>query len=154
MQKHELNDMLEPVVEGLGYELVRVITLGQVNPTLQVMIDRIDGKIVDVEDCAKVSRKISELLDEKDPIVGEYTLEVSSPGVDRPLTKFSHFEKFVGHNVKVELSEEVNARKRIKGLLVKTDEKKTVFVQAGETVFEIPFEKINKAKIILTQEDE
>ena len=58
MQKHVLNDMLEPVVEALGYELVRVITLGQVNPTLQVMIDRIDGKTVDVEDCARVSRKI------------------------------------------------------------------------------------------------
>ena len=154
MQKHVLNDMLEPVVEALGYELVRVITLGQVNPTLQVMIDRIDGKTVDVEDCARVSRKISELLDEKDPIAGEYTLEVSSPGVDRPLTKFAHFEKVVGQNVKVELSEEVNSRKRIKGLLVKTDGQKTVFVQTDETVFEIPFEKINKAKITLTQEDE
>ena len=77
MNKHPLNDLLEPVVEKMGYELVRVLTVGAKNPTLQVMIDRKDGKDITVDDCAKVSRVLSDLLDEKDPIESQYALEVS-----------------------------------------------------------------------------
>ena len=83
-QMHPLQNMLEPVVAKLGYELVRILTIGQKNPTLQIMIDRLDGENIVVDDCATVSRAVSELLDEKDPIAGQYSLEVSSPGLDRP----------------------------------------------------------------------
>ena len=86
-KKHVLQDMLEPVISGLGYETVRILTIGQANPTLQIMIDKLDGSDIVVEDCATVSRKISEVLDANDPIKDKYNLEVSSPGLDRPLTK-------------------------------------------------------------------
>ena len=92
-KKHVLQDMLEPVISGLGYETVRILTIGQVNPTLQIMIDKLDGSDIVVEDCATVSRKISEVLDANDPIKDKYNLEVSSPGLDRPLTKPAHFAR-------------------------------------------------------------
>ena len=112
MQKHYLQDMLEPVIDNLGYETVRILTIGQVNPTLQVMIDVKDGsRDVTVDDCAKVSRALSAVLDEKDPIKDKYSLEVSSPGLDRPLTKPEHFSRFVGYTAKVETLNEVDKRK-------------------------------------------
>ena len=98
MQKHYLEDLITPVVEGQGYELVRVLTMGgETHPTLQVMIDTLNGKSITVDDCAKVSRALSEVLDEKDPIKEKYSLEVSSPGLDRPLTKLAHFENYIGY---------------------------------------------------------
>ena len=96
-KKHVLQDMLEPVISGLGYETVRILTIGQANPTLQIMIDKLDGSDIVVEDCATVSRKISEVLDANDPIKDKYNLEVSSPGLDRPLTKPAHFARFAGY---------------------------------------------------------
>ena len=101
--KHQLQDLLEPVIEGLGYEMVRIMTIGQKNPTLQIMIDRKDGKDITVDDCATVSRKISEVMDEKDPINDQYSLEVSSPGLGRPLKKDRDFERSLGESVEVRL---------------------------------------------------
>ena len=103
--KHYLTEMLEPVIEKLGYECVRIMTIGQANPTLQIMIDKTDDTEITVDDCAKVSRALSEVLDEKDPITDKYNLEVSSPGLDRPLTKPVHFMKFAGTEVKIETDE-------------------------------------------------
>jgi ribosome maturation factor RimP len=120
MQKHYLQDMIEPVVEKAGYELVRVMTTGQVNQTLQVMIDVADhSRDITVEDCATVSRAVSDVLDEKDPIKDKYSLEVSSPGVDRPLTKPEHFERYVGYEIKLETEEKVENRKRFKGKILR-----------------------------------
>ena len=84
--KHPLQDMLEPEINRLGFDVVRILTIGQKNPTLQIMIERKDRTDIVVEDCATVSRAVSEILDEKDPIKDQYNLEVSSPGLDRPLT--------------------------------------------------------------------
>ena len=102
-QKHPLQDLLEPVISGLNYEVVRILTIGQKNPTLQIMIDRLDGKDITVDDCATVSRAVSAVLDEKDPIKDQYSLEVSSPGLDRPLTKLEHFKRFSGNEARIAL---------------------------------------------------
>lgn len=153
MQKHYLQDMLEPIIDDLGYETVRILTIGQVNPTLQVMIDVKDGsREITVDDCAKVSRAISTVLDEKDPIKDKYSLEVSSPGLDRPLTKPEHFARFVGYTAKVETINEVDKRKRIKGEILSLDENNNVHMDMDGKEFVIAFDNIAKAKIVITDE--
>lgn len=151
MQKHYLQDMIEPVVESEGYELVRVMTIGQANPTLQVMIDTLDGSDITVDDCAKVSRALSDMLDEKDPIENRYSLEVSSPGLDRPLTKLKHFERWKGYEIKLETEVKVENRKRFKGKI--TDiVNDNIIMTMDEVQYTIPFALINKAKLVVTDE--
>ncbi len=150
--KHHLQDMLEPIISELGYETVRIITIGQANPTLQIMIDRLDGKDIVVEDCAKVSRKVSEVLDEKDPIKDQYNLEVSSPGLDRPLTKPEHFARFAGYEAKVETDELIENRKRFKGKIISIDGENTIRFEMDGTEYAIPFDAVSKAKIVITDE--
>lgn len=150
--KHPLQDLLEPVITGLGYEVVRILTIGQKNPTLQIMIDRLDGKDITVEDCATVSRTISTVLDEKDPIKDQYSLEVSSPGLDRPLTKIEHFKRFSGYEARIETAVEVEKRKRFKGVLGNVDEQNRVHIDVDGTDYAIAFNDISKAKLILTDE--
>ena len=153
MQKHYLQDMLEPVIANLGYETVRIMTIGQVNPTLQVMIDVPDGsREINVDDCAKVSRALSAVLDEKDPIKDKYSLEVSSPGLDRPLTKPEHFVRFKGYTAKVETLAEVDKRKRIKGVILGLDENNNVHIDMDGIAFVVAFDNIAKAKIVITDE--
>lgn len=150
--KHPLQDLLEPVITGLGYEVVRILTIGQKNPTLQIMIDRLDGKDITVEDCATVSRAVSAVLDEKDPIKDQYSLEVSSPGLDRPLTKIEHFKRFSGYEARIETAVEVEKRKRFKGVLGNVDEQNRVHIDVDGTDYAIAFDDISKAKLILTDE--
>lgn len=152
MNKHPLEDMLEPVVDGMGYELVRVLTIGAKNPTLQVMIDRKDGKEVTVDDCAAVSRRLSDVLDEKDPIESQYSLEVSSPGIDRPLTKPEHFARFSGYEAKIETSTVIEGRKRFKGRISGIDDKNNIAFEMDGTEYVIPFDEVAKAKILITDE--
>ncbi len=152
MNKHPLEDMLEPVVDGMGYELVRVLTIGAKNPTLQVMIDRKDGKEVTVDDCAAVSRRLSDVLDEKDPIESQYSLEVSSPGIDRPLTKPEHFARFSGYEAKIETSTVIEGRKRFKGRISGIDDKSNIAFEMDGTEYVIPFDEVAKAKILITDE--
>lgn len=153
MQKHYLQDMLEPVIANLGYETVRIMTIGQVNPTLQVMIDVPDGsREINVDDCAKVSRALSAVLDEKDPIKDKYSLEVSSPGLDRPLTKPEHFVRFKSYTAKVETINEVDKRKRIKGVILGLDENNNVHIDMDGKEFVVAFDNIAKAKIVITDE--
>ena len=152
MQKHYLQDLIEPQVEKLGFELVRVITIGQANPTLQVMIDVADGsRDITVDDCAGVSRVLSDLLDEKDPIKDKYILEVSSPGLDRPLTKLKHFVRYKGYDVKIETENKVENRKRFKGKIADVDDENVV-INMEDTQYTIPFAEINKAKLVITDE--
>lgn len=151
MQKHYLQDLIEPVVEKEGFELVRVMTIGQANPTLQVMIDTLDGRDVTVDDCAKVSHALSDMLDEKDPIENRYSLEVSSPGLDRPLTKLSHFERWKGYEIKLETEEKIENRKRFKGKITSVDGDNIVLTMDGEQ-YTIPFAAVAKAKLVVTDE--
>ena len=152
MYKHHLQDIIEPVVTELGYELVRVLLVGgQTNPTLQVMIDNLDQTDITIEDCTKVSHALSDMLDEKDPIENKYSLEVSSPGIDRPLTKLEHFKRYVGYDVRLETEEKVDDRKRFKGKISKI-EKQNIFLAEDDKEFVIPFAVINKAKLVLTDD--
>ncbi len=153
MTKTALEKIIEPVVEGLGYEPIRILLSGNVRQTLQVMIDVKDGsRNIDVEDCATVSRALSKVLDEKDPIKNEYSLEVSSPGIDRPLTKPHHFERFKGNEAKIETIEPVENRKRFKGEILGVDSKNNIRISMDEKEYKIAFNNIAKAKLVLTDE--
>jgi ribosome maturation factor RimP len=111
-------DMIEPEAKALGLEVVRVRVMGSQSPTLQIMAEKPDGSMV-VEDCARFSRAISPVLEIEDPISGEYALEVSSPGIDRPLTRVGDFANWAGHEVKVELGTPTpDGRKRFHGWIV------------------------------------
>ncbi|MBO7556432.1 MAG: ribosome maturation factor RimP [Alphaproteobacteria bacterium] len=149
--KHPLHNMLEPTINKLGFDLVRVLTIGKINPTLQIMIERQDRKNIVVDDCALVSRAISNLLDEKDPISGKYTLEVSSPGLDRPLTTLEHFERFCNFDAKIETDTTIENRKRFKGKILRVENKNIIF-SMDDKEWNIPFDSIAKAKLLLTDE--
>ena len=153
MEKETLEKMIEPVVEKLGYELVRTMMSGKTKLTLQVMIDiKDESRGVTVDDCAKVSRALSKALDEADPIENEYVLEVSSPGIDRPLTKPRHFARFKGYELRLEAIQPVQDRKRIKGTLLDIDEQNNVHVKMNDEEYVVAFDNIAKAKLVLTDE--
>ena len=146
----QIRALIEATVESLGFELVRVTYGGGRKPTLQIMAERPDGTMR-VEDCAKVSREVSLLLDVEDPLQGEYLLEVSSPGIDRPLTRAKDFERWVGFDVKVEMVETIDDRRRFRGRMTNFDGKTVTLVVDGEKA-ELAFADIAKAKLILTDE--
>lgn len=114
--QRELTALIEPVVESLGYELVWLqLAAGDGDQLMRLYIDRPDGIVV--EDCERVSREVSALMDVEDPISGHYTLEVSSPGLDRPLVKPEHFDAFTGSEIKLRLVDSIEGRKRFRGVL-------------------------------------
>ena len=146
---NKLEEQLSPIIENLGFEVVRIMTIGVKNPTLQIMIERKDRENLVVDDCALVSRAVSDLLDELDPIEGEYSLEVSSPGLDRPLTKFENFQRFTGYEAKIETKVEVDGRKRFKGIIAKTGDSEKIYIEMEGKEYEIFFDDISKAKLVL-----
>lgn len=147
-----LQTLLEPVVVGMGYELVRISYGGSDRPILQVMAEREDGTMA-IEDCTALSREISTILDMEDPIAGNYELEVSSPGIDRPLTRPKDFERFSGFEAKVVLKTAMNDRRRFRGVLLglKGD---NVCLRTSDSneEFEFSFEDIQSAKLVVTDE--
>jgi ribosome maturation factor RimP len=153
VQKHYLADIIEPVIDALGYDTVRILTIGDSNPTIQIMIEHKDyEKELTVDDCAKVSRAISAVMDEKDPIENKYTLEVSSPGLDRPLTKIEHFKRYINYVIKLETINPVEKRKRFKGVIENvTDDNQVVMLMEGIS-YNIDYDNISKAKIVITDE--
>lgn len=153
MQKrHHLQDLLEPLIKQMGFDVVRIITIGNVNPTLQIMIERKDRENIVVDDCAAVSRAVSALMDEKDPIAGRYNLEVSSPGLDRPLTALENFVRFTGFEAKIETDIEVEKRKRFKGRILRVDEQDNIILAMDGEEHAIPYDAVAKAKLLLTDE--
>ena len=153
MQKrHHLQDLLEPLINQMGFDVVRIITIGNVNPTLQIMIERKDRENIVVDDCAAVSRAVSALMDEKDPIAGRYNLEVSSPGLDRPLTALENFVRFAGFEAKIETDTEVEKRKRFKGRILRVDEQDNIILAMDGEEYVIPYDAVAKAKLLLTDE--
>jgi ribosome maturation factor RimP len=150
----KLLELLDPVAEAAGYEIVRLRLMGG-NETrrLQIMAERAsDGDMV-VEDCARLSRAISEVMDAADPISGEYTLEVSSPGIDRPLTRPKDFEAWEGFEVKIELDRLAEGRKRFRGVLagIEGDQVGIDLEGEAETAM-IPLAWVVEAKLVLTDE--
>src|SRR6056297_3052177 len=116
-----LAEIITPVIEDMGFELVRIRLMGGKTSTLQIMAERPDGGI-EVDECAAISTAVSATLDVEDPILDTYTLEVSSPGIDRPLTRLKDFETFEGYEAKLETSELIDGRKRFKGVLAGVEE--------------------------------
>src|SRR5688500_10519489 len=143
-----LAGIVGPTVEGLGFELVRIRLMGGKRPVLQLMAERPEGGI-EVEDCARISRAVSALLDVEDPIAGEYVLEVSSPGIDRPLTRLKDFERYEGHEVRLETSALIDGRRRFKGVLGGV-EKSEVRVIIPEGTIGLEFDLVADARLVLT----
>ena len=143
--------IITPTVEGMGYELVRLTISGGQRKTLQVMAERKDGQNMSLDDCSHLSRAVSAVLDVEDPIEGAYSLEVSSPGIDRPLTRPKDYERFAGFEAKLETLAPIDGRKRFKGKLLGL-EGKTVKIDVEGTPMALPLEEIEKAKLVLTDE--
>jgi len=146
----KLANIVKPVIETLGYELVRIRLSGQPLESLQIMADRPDGNI-EVDDCAKISTAVSAVLDVTDPIQENYTLEVSSPGIDRPLTRLKDFKIWEGYTVKVETDELIDGRRRFSGVL-RGIEDDNVLLSLEEGDVALKFEWLSNAKLILTDD--
>jgi ribosome maturation factor RimP len=141
-----------PSLRQMGYELVRVQVSGKERPTVQVMADRADGKPFLVEDCEAISHAIGAVLDVEDPIRGEWMLEVSSPGIDRPLTRIKDWNRFAGHVATVELIVPQDGRKRFKGIALGADAEVARLRLDDGTDVALPRGNIRKAKLVLTDE--
>ncbi|WP_304169164.1 ribosome maturation factor RimP [Phenylobacterium aquaticum] len=149
-EDRSLVEILDPVAEAAGYEIVRLRLMGSDHARrLQIMAETADGEM-NVEDCAKLSRAVSEILDAADPIKGEYTLEVSSPGVDRPLTRLKDFVTYEGFEARIELDRVAEGRKRFRGLLVGVeDDNVAIDLDGEEETALVPFAWIIEAKLVL-----
>jgi ribosome maturation factor RimP len=148
-----LLELLAPVAEAIGYEIVRLRLMGgDHRRTLQIMAERDDGTMLG-EDCTALSRAVSEVLDAADPIKGDYSLEVSSPGIDRPLTRLKDFETYAGYEARLELDRLADGRKRFKGGIVGVEDGAVALNAEGEAdTILIPFAWISEAKLVLTDE--
>ena len=147
-----LRELIEPIVTKMGYELVRLsFTGGTTNPTLQVMAERPDTGQLVIDDCAAISRALSDMLDEVDPIEGEYRLEVSSPGIDRPLTRPKDYATWATHDARINTRVPVNGRKRHNGVLEGLDGEEVLFRgEKDQEAYRIPLADIDSAKLLLT----
>ena len=148
--------IVEPVIEQLGYRLVRVRVSGAEGCTVQIMAERPDGTM-SVEDCEAVSRALSPVLDVADPIDRTYRLEISSPGIDRPLVRKSDFERYAGHVAKIETAMPIQGRKRFRGLLIGTEGeaariRRDDAVEGEEAEVLLPIDEMSEAKLVLTDE--
>jgi len=146
----KLAEIIGPVIEGMGYELVRVRMQGNKTKVLQIMAERPDGGI-EVDDCAKISTELSAILDVEDPLSEPYALEVSSPGIDRPLTRQKDFDVWNGYEAKIETEELVDGRRRFKGTLAGTNEDE-VLITIDEGTIGLKFDWLSDAKLLLTDD--
>ncbi len=143
----DLAPLFEPVIESMGYELVGVeYQLNGSYGTLRVYIDREEG--VSLDDCAEISRQVSAILDVEDPIQQAYDLEISSPGLDRPLFKLDDYARFVGQTVKVKLMSGLDGRRNFKGALLGINEANEVLVEVDGMEFKLPFADIAKGNLV------
>ncbi len=147
MLDKELQKLLAPVVTALGYELVGVVRLSQGGHKviLRIYIDHADG--ISLDDCKQVSHQVSGVLDVQNPIQGHYTLEISSPGLDRPLFSIEHFIRFVGHKVKVQMARPLKARRNFMGLLQRVEDRNVIVVADGKE-YNLPYDQIENAHIV------
>lgn len=143
-----LEPIFEPVIESAGFKLVRLRLMGGAAQTLQVMAERPDGSM-NVEDCAELSRALLDFIEKQEPIEGEYELEVSSPGIDRPLTRPQDFARWSGHEAKLELDGLYEGRKRWRGIVLGLDGADVV-IRADNNDIRFPFRSVLNAKLVLT----
>jgi ribosome maturation factor RimP len=146
-----LHRLIEPEVNHLGFDLVRVQMIGgATDPTLQVMAERPDTRQLDLTDCEKISRRLSEVLDLADPIDGSYRLEVSSPGIDRPLTRLKDYKDWTGYDARLTLSHPHEGRKKFTGELRGTEGELVMIRTTEGESHVVPFSEISSAKLLLT----
>ena len=149
MSRSELIKLLEPAIEQLGYELADLeLRTGGADGMLRIFIDKAEG--IGIEDCESVSRQVSAILDVEDPMQGNYALEVSSPGLDRTLTKPAHFTRFMGQNIRVKLRFPLSGRRNYRGALTSADDEKIEVEVDGES-HSLPIKTIESARLIPTQ---
>lgn len=142
--------IIAPSLAAMGYELVRVAVLGRERPTVQIMADRADGALIAIEDCEAISHAVSALLDVDDPIPGAWTLEVSSAGIDRPLTRAKDWNRFAGHEARAEVHMPVNGRKRFTGIILGADAQHARLRLADGSDVALPLADLRRAKLVLT----
>jgi ribosome maturation factor RimP len=144
-------EVIEPALVAMGYRLVRIVMTSGRQARLQIMAERADEAPMTVEDCAEISRSLSPLLDVADPIAGCYTLEVSSPGIDRPLTRPQDYDRFAGREAKIELTQPLDGRRRFRGRLAGTAEGAVRLVlEEGEV--RLPLSAVARAKLLIEEE--
>jgi len=142
----EIQALIEPTIERLGYELTDLeVRLSGQGGLLRLTIDKLDG--IDLDDCEKVSHAVSALLDVEDPVPGNYNLEVSSPGLDRKLTKVEHFQRFEGETLKITMRFPIEGRRRFRGTLVSSDDENIVVEVDGES-HSLPLSMIDTARLV------
>lgn len=149
-QEKRILSLIEPQASGLDMEIVRVQVMGGKRPLLQIMTEKAGGAPTNVEDCAKLSRAISEMLDVDDPIKDRYTLEVSTPGIDRPLTRPGDFARWIGHAAKLELIRPLDNRRRFKGVITAETNGSVTLQLDDATELEAEIGELAKASLILT----
>jgi len=148
---HRIAQTIEPSLDAMGYRLVRVVITSGRRPTLQVMAERADERPMTLDDCEEISHHVSALLDVADPIAGGYMLEVSSPGIDRPLVRMEDYNRFSGCEAKIELSRPIDGRKRFRGrLLVAAAGYVRLATERGE--IELPLDMVARGKLVMTDD--
>ncbi|WP_300381711.1 ribosome maturation factor RimP [Henriciella sp.] len=151
-QEKTILSLIEPLAEGLGMEVVRVRLMGGKRPTLQIMAEKAGGAPTNVEDCAELSHAISPALEAADPVSDPYRLEVSTPGIDRPLTRPGDFGRWTGHLAKVELAMPIEGRRRFQGVIQREDENGVAIELDDESELVAQVHEMSKASLVLTDE--
>ncbi|MEM8761675.1 MAG: ribosome maturation factor RimP [Pseudomonadota bacterium] len=146
----KLAEIVRPTVESMGFGLVRLRLMGGKRTTVQIMAERPDGTM-EIEDCAKLSRAVSAVLDVEDPLEANYLLEVSSPGIDRPLTRLEDFDRWEGFEAKLETEDMIEGRKRFKGILAGI-EGSEILIEIDEGTIGLEFDWLSDAKLVLTDD--
>jgi ribosome maturation factor RimP len=142
---------IQPALEAMGYSLVRVVITSGRRPTLQIMAERLDDRPMTVEDCAQINHSVSAILDVADPIAGAYMLEISSPGIDRPLVRAQDYDRFSGYEARIELARPIDGRKRFRGRLLGTSaDRVRLATETGEV--SLALVDVARAKLILTND--
>lgn len=151
-QERRLLSLVQPVAEGLGMEIVRLRVQGGRRPHLQIMAERAGGAPTGIEDCARLSRGMSPVLEAADPIPEAYTLEVSTPGIDRPLTRPGDFARWIGHAVRIELARPIDGRRRFTGTITGEDDDGAHIELDDETKLVAAVHEMSRASLVLTDE--
>ncbi|GAN68596.1 ribosome maturation factor RimP [Acetobacter orleanensis] len=142
--------LVAPTLEDMGYEIVRIAVLGRESPTVQIMADRADGSLINVDDCERISHAVGAVLDVEDPIPGAWTLEVSSAGIDRPLTRAKDWNRFAGHQAKAEVLVPIDGRRRFSGVVLGAEDGIARLRLDDGTEAALPLEEIRRARLVLT----